>query len=379
MIITLSSGCGAPTQMASSFSINSFTGNPTTIAIGDKAVLSWSVSGATSVSIDNGVGSVTSSGSIEVQPKKDTMYTLTAGDGVNSAKTTVNIMVKGGTSATAKAKAKTPTTVAAPPPANLPVVNFFMCTPALLDPGGTTTLKWDVSNSTYVTIKPLVGPSKPIGMATVKPDTSTVYTLTASNYEGSVTARTTVMLRCKNSILYPVILWFTANPEIVVENNSTTLSWSIFGATSENFSPVDPDLNFGSDVARITALGTRTIVPTENDTYTITAANTNGVTTTSVTLIKVLNDKLPVIKSFNAMPMTIVQGNPTILSWEVYQADTVTLNGEAVGYVGTRVIAPASSRTYTLALSNSEGNISKSVTVTVLAYNSKYFMPLVSP
>ncbi|MCE5419164.1 MAG: immunoglobulin domain-containing protein [Acidithiobacillus sp.] len=58
--------------------ILSFTATPSTIQAGQSATLAWTVSGADSLSIDNGVGDVTGKTSITVSPSATTTYTLTA-------------------------------------------------------------------------------------------------------------------------------------------------------------------------------------------------------------------------------------------------------------------------------------------------------------
>ena len=56
--------------------ISSFTANPSTIVRGDATTLSWRVSNATEVSIDNGVGTVPETGSRQVYPTSNTTYRL---------------------------------------------------------------------------------------------------------------------------------------------------------------------------------------------------------------------------------------------------------------------------------------------------------------
>jgi len=58
-------------------SINSFTASPATINSGQSSTLSWTVSGATSLSIDNGVSTVTGTSRV-VAPSATTTYKLTA-------------------------------------------------------------------------------------------------------------------------------------------------------------------------------------------------------------------------------------------------------------------------------------------------------------
>lgn len=79
-------------------SITSFAASPSSIASGQSSTLSWviatSSNPATSASIDNGIGSVsTSSGSSVVSPTVTTVYTLSANNanGTTTASTTVTV------------------------------------------------------------------------------------------------------------------------------------------------------------------------------------------------------------------------------------------------------------------------------------------------
>ncbi len=76
--------------------ISVFTGTPATISAGQSATLSWSVSGATSLSLDNGIGAVTGS-SVSVSPTATTTYTLTATNATGSS-TAQTAITLGGTS-----------------------------------------------------------------------------------------------------------------------------------------------------------------------------------------------------------------------------------------------------------------------------------------
>jgi len=75
-------------------SIGSFTANPATINGGQSSTLTWTTSNAASVTIDHGVGSQPSSGSIVIAPPATTTYVLTAtnnsGSAMASATVTVN-------------------------------------------------------------------------------------------------------------------------------------------------------------------------------------------------------------------------------------------------------------------------------------------------
>lgn len=66
--------------------INSFIATPGNITAGGTAALSWNTTGATTLSIDQGVGTVTGgTGSVNVSPATSKTYTLTAGNGNGSA------------------------------------------------------------------------------------------------------------------------------------------------------------------------------------------------------------------------------------------------------------------------------------------------------
>jgi len=55
-----------------------FSSNPSTINAGGTSILLWSVTGATSVSIDQGIGQVDIAGNRIVSPVKSTVYTISA-------------------------------------------------------------------------------------------------------------------------------------------------------------------------------------------------------------------------------------------------------------------------------------------------------------
>ena len=81
------------TTNAAAPSISSFNATPTSVAPGQNSTLSWSVSNATSISINNGIGVVSASGSTTVSPAATTTYTLTASNsgGTSTAQTSVTV------------------------------------------------------------------------------------------------------------------------------------------------------------------------------------------------------------------------------------------------------------------------------------------------
>lgn len=73
--------------------IINFSADTNEIMKGEIAVLSWNVSNAISVQIDNGIGSVANSGTLSISPTATTKYILTAtnNDGMNSMEITITV------------------------------------------------------------------------------------------------------------------------------------------------------------------------------------------------------------------------------------------------------------------------------------------------
>ncbi len=142
--------------------------------------MSWSVSGATSITIVPGGGSVPASGSAITSPPSTITYTLMATNAAGTVTRQVTVMVA--------AAAPPPPT---PPPSSLPVVSFT-ASPTSISAGGSSALSWNVTGVSSVTIAPGSGALPPSGNATVSPAATTTYTLTATNAAGTVTRPVTV-------------------------------------------------------------------------------------------------------------------------------------------------------------------------------------------
>src|SRR5438067_10211852 len=106
-----------------------FSAAPTSIIAGQSSTLTWTTTNATTVSIDNGVGSQALNGSVGVSPAVTTTYTLTAvGPGGTTTKTAV-------------------VTVTQPAP-----TISFSATPTNIASGQSSTLVWNTTNTTSVSI-----------------------------------------------------------------------------------------------------------------------------------------------------------------------------------------------------------------------------------
>ena len=187
VMLTLTAGCDLAginlTTTTQSAAINSFGASPPSIAAGESSTLSWSVSGASTVSIDQGIGNVALTGSRVVMPTATTVYTLTAMNAAGvSVTATAQVIVSGAT----------PTPI--PTPGGIPVINYFTASPSNIYAGNSSTLSWSVSNATSINIDHNVGTISPSGVTSVYPTTSTTYTLTVFNAAGATSQTATVFV-----------------------------------------------------------------------------------------------------------------------------------------------------------------------------------------
>jgi hypothetical protein len=153
--------------------VNSFITSATTITKGDSVTLSWNVSNAASVSIDQGVGTVVHVGSVTVSPSSTTTYRLMAiGEGTSSGTAQVTVIVQD--------------------PA--PMILFFGASPRSVMSGGSSRLTWQTTGATDVRILPQIGTVGPSGSVnvTLTGDQTYTFTLLATNGPNTVSAEVTI-------------------------------------------------------------------------------------------------------------------------------------------------------------------------------------------
>ena len=154
----------------------------------------------------------------------------------------------------------------------------------------------------------------------------------------------------------PVISSFTARPSTVTVGESTTLSWSVSGASA---------VSLDNGVGMVSG-GSRTVSPGGSTTYTLTATSSAGSVTASVTVTVV---PAAHIASFVAAPAAITADQGTTLTWIVTDATSAMIDNGIGAVTGTSVdVMPAATTTYTLTATNSLGTaVRAAVTVTVAA------------
>jgi OmpA family len=246
---------GAPTQTATvtvtvttavgNPQIIRYAANPTNIMAGESSTLSWTTTGATSVSISGVSDNLPVNGSTVVSPTQTTTYTLTA------------------TSADGKA-VSAPVTVTVTTGQTARILQFS-ANPTVITAGGSSQLCWQVENATTVTIAPGIGTVSSTACATVTPNGTTTYVLTATNPAGSVTASATVVVGAVQ------ILTFTSSPDFSTSaGNPVVLSWTTSGAASVQIT------GNGVPATSLPTNGNLTVNPITNTDYTLTAYGPGG-------------------------------------------------------------------------------------------------------
>jgi OmpA family/PKD domain len=310
---TVTTGAGVGVQ------ITSFTASPTNIDAGQTATLSWTVAGASSVSISPGIGNVNpQQGSTQVSPQQTTTYTLTANGPGGSVNATAVVSVGGGTA---------------------PQIIRFEASPLTIQPGQQSTLSWSTNGGSQVAISG-VGAVTANGSTTVSPQQTTTYTLSVTGTNGqTVTAPVTVTVAAG---ALPQVSTFVATPSAITAGQTTQLCWKVVNATSISITPgVGTNLN-ANDCAAVS--------PAQTTTYTLTAVNASGQiqanTTVTVGQVQII--------SFTANPPTsMAAGAPVTLSWTTTNATSVILTGadippQTLPVNGSLVVNPITNSTYTL-------------------------------
>ncbi|HVT04502.1 MAG TPA: Ig-like domain-containing protein [Thermoanaerobaculia bacterium] len=378
---------------------STFSASPTSINSGQSSTLSWTTSNATSVTIDNGIGTVASNGSTTVSPTSTTTYTLSAtnGGGTTTRSVTVNVCatitlspasLPGGSVGVAYSQVISasggagpygfsltsgalpnglmvfPSGVLSGTPTAQGVFNFtvgatdangctgskaysltitgsgptitsFTASPSTINSGQTSTLAWTTSNATSVSIDHGVGTVANDGSTVVSPNSTTTYTLTATNAGGTTTRSVTVTVNSGGTAINS----FTANPSVIRSGASSLLSWSTSGASTIIITP---------DVGSVSASGAQTVSPRTTTTYTITASGAGSETAqTTVTVLDLsLSPSSATIERLGSASFNVSLSQAQSADVQV----TLTSSDPAIAAFPSQIVIPA-------------GGLSRSLTV----------------
>lgn len=153
---------------------------------------------------------------------------------------------------------------------------------------------------------------------------------------------------------------FTASPATIAPGQPVNLSWSSASTTA---------LSINQGIGSVTPLAAGTFTvdpgPTVTTTYQLSATLAGGGSDSKNVTVTV--DPKPIIYSFVSDQLTIAAGYSANLSWNVANADTITINGvEIDGGASTLLVAPLTTTIYTLVATNASGGSTSQLTVTVL-------------
>lgn len=228
----------------------------------------------------------------------------------------------------------------------------FTANPQQIQAGQAARLEWAVENADEVVIDGLGRVDPGGGSASVSPEQTTTYRLTARNRAGEVSETVTVVVIRPE----PRILLFHASPMTLVAGQSSTLSWRTENADSVEI----------SGLGGVAQNGTQVVTPEATTTYTLTARNRFGSATAQVS-IQVNPAPMPRIVRFTAAPAEIVRGEQASLVWQVENATDVSISTiGAVAITGSTNVSPSSTTTYTLTARNASGEVTAEATVTVI-------------
>lgn len=200
----LAAGCSR--SSSSLPEITAFTSTPASIAAGQSATLAWTVTDASQVSIDPGLG-VQAGSSVLVTPATTATYHLTA-TGL------------GGT-------ATADVTVTVTPAVPKPIITAFTASPSDVPTGSVSMLTWTITGTvTRLTLADgsSAAPLDVTGTTSksVTPDAVTTYTLTAANSGGADSKQATVSVHSPSLRLQYTDPTSTTAKILVVKNAAST-------------------------------------------------------------------------------------------------------------------------------------------------------------
>ena len=241
-----------------------------------------------------------------------------------------------------------------------PVIDSFRATPDRITRGDTARLGWQVRNAESVLINPGVGNVTDSTEASVAPDTTTTYTLTAVNAIGdSATAQVTVTV-----VAAPVLGPLRASDTWIFHGQQVTLTWPEDNVT-------DVEIN-----GRAVSGGRATVTPPAGTTtYRLRANDLHGSPVDGGT-VTVTSVARPVLGPLRASDTWIFHGQQVTLTWPEDNVTDVEINGRAVSGGRATVTPPAGTTTYRLRANDLHGSPVDGGTVTVTSVARPVLGPL---
>ena len=400
---------GTPTTPAPS--VSSFTATPSAVSSGQSATLAWSVNGATSVSIDNGIGAVSGNGSSTVSLNRTTTFTLTASNSWGTTTASVTVSVSGGRGPSLPT-APTLTSASAISPSEVDLA--WTASTASAGVGSYRVFR----NGAIETI--VSAPATSYADTGLAPNTSYTYYVQAVDALGNLSAASNSITATTNSAgtpgpgpgqscpgaatgaftgCYYSNTTLAGNPSLVRTDSQINFDW---GASSPDPSLTPHSFSAGwagyfsfgggnytfsatvSDGIRLYVDGSIVMdhwIDQAATAYTANVTLTQGTHLVSVQYYDHTGSatahltwqgtapvgKAPSILSFTANPGAVMWGQPATLTWQVNGATSISIDngvGDVSNTQGARV-SLRQSTTYTLTASNAAGSTTAQTTVLV--------------
>jgi serine/threonine protein kinase len=162
----------------------------------------------------------------------------------------------------------------------------FSASPTSIQQGSQdqVTLQWATKDSVSTSIDPLQQSVGPNGQLSVKPSSTTIYTLTAKGKDGHAKTQqvsVTVTAAPKNPAS---IVLFSVTPGSIQQGDPATLQWDTKDTVTASINP---------EVGPVHQKGQQTVKPTAKTTYTLTAIGDDGQATTQSVTIAVTSPQPP--------------------------------------------------------------------------------------
>jgi hypothetical protein len=334
-----------PRPVVAAVNIVSFTVDPATVPAGAQAQLCYEVENASSVLIEPGVSAM--------KPTKDCFN-------VSAAETTVYTLTAIGPDGKPITRQVTLNVEAAPPKAQ--IVRFEVLRE--IGPGGASDVQfrlcYEVRNANHAELdnnggEVVLNESR---CQQVKPEQSTVYTLSAIGADGRTVTRQVTVDATKPPSPPPEILSFDAAPGSIVAGEKAQLCFQVKDASSVQIDSGAPRQQPGTERQCVSVAAMKTTV------YTLTAVNAEGKTRSRQATIRV-SQPPPQIVSFNAQPNSLRSAGSVRLCYETLNAAGLQIDHgvgavrPAKGCVDAKV---SESTTFTLTATGAERQTQQSQT-----------------
>lgn len=311
---------------------------------GSTSNIHWVVQNASFVSLSTEPGvQQAPSGTVTVQPLKTTTYVLEARSAtgqVVSSRLTINVISRA------------------------PYIRQFWAEQAVLQPGQTTLLGWDIgycAKAELILDRPVPVPCT--GSWTVAPSQTSNYTLVATGFNGELSNQI-ITINVLAPEIVPSIAYFYADNPSLTPGQAATLIWNVSNCSKV----VIPGTNLGEGPCA----GSLIVQPAASQVYQLTAYSPNGQrqSTSSLTL-NVNQPQLPspIIDYFYASSSSINWRGKVTLDWKVSFAAKVELISESVQSVssfGSLQWQLEQSRTFVLRVTGLNGElIERPLSITV--------------